>query len=681
MRSFVAGRFTFPSAILFTTVRQAIVFSPQRWLATRQWIHHRRTLTAALADQEAQGSTGPITATLPAESETSKAFSGFCKPRLSPVDQAQQDLGVKSRERRDREKHADQVAALLRSNLKVTREKNGSSPTVYGRNQQDKRLVNQLLKDKGQLSHDWRIPLLLLEQHYRSQNADAAAAPSAVTSEALIRPVYYKPDRQQIANLARDVSRPAVWSEETLFQFILDVAKTQDSQAKIPRVLKPQEKGWSNVADAVRIYEDIFYDAAMKKYLSAEACNMALQFFYKHGLISKARNLFQHMDSLKMQIRAETSNILLRGAASNKDLHNFTFLLHNTLKRGFSPNDETWLNLLLVVSSKEVRAVIRQKMEERRILENSYTKRDVAALMVPNEVDFHLGSGRDPHTFFCHMDSRYGTAWLTTGAGNSFLNEISKLRPVSDSLNLLQRMKQRGFVADEVTLNTLLHKYIPSRSRTDIVEILDFCDYHFRLRPGNSAYQTLLLQAWNGRLLNFARVIWRSACIDGCVTFKMRQLVFRSLLGHGAGKSLRSNQADATYVRMRRPSDLFNDVAGDFVVGLGDTQAFELGKAPWTSRNNPKATSVKMAKLLLDSDMLVAGTCHLKIRLPDLLRQASELDQQWLANKVYQTNDPQKLIQGGIQVEVDRSEIRLGKAGKIRKILQTSESPNELDDT
>ena len=690
--SLAAGQPRFPSAILKASTTQVIRFSTQKWLTPRQLIHPRRSHTAAVVGTDGQYPADPIPTISPAEPEIPKTLPRFRKPRFT-FGQAQHDLRVESRDQWNGETHADQVAALLRSNSELTREEKGSYSAVYGKNQQDKRLVNQLLKDKGQLSYDWRIPLLQLEQHYRSQGGHRAALSSVegkglvrkVEYQDLIRTVFSNPKRHKIARLAREVPRPTEWSEATFSQYVTDVAGSQVSQIKIPRILKPQRRGWSNNADVVKIFEDIFYDAAMKKFVSVEACNTALQFYYKYGLISKARTLYDQMDTLKMRIATKTFNILLRGAASNKDLHNFTFLLHNMLKRGFFPDEETWLSLLIAVNSREVRAVLRQKMEEKTILENPHTRRAVAALMIPNEVDFHVGNGRDPNTFLDHMDARYGTAWLTTGAGNFFLSEISKLRPVTDSLKLLERMKERGFIADEVTLNTLLHKGMPSRSRMDIMEALHFCDSHFRLRPGSMGYQTLFLQAWNDQLLNFARVIWRSACIDGCVTFKMRQLVFRRLIGHEPKKS--SRQFDDIDLQNRNMSNLFRLIAGDFVVGVGQpqtTELAELGRALWVSKTTSKATSIKRARLRLNIDALIAGTCRLKVPLPALLQQALELDQKWLADRAYKTNNPQKLIQDGIQVEVDRDEMKLLQARKMQKAMtlpQATEPLNKPEDT
>jgi hypothetical protein len=586
------------------------------------------------------------------------------------------------------------VAALLRSNSEPSHEEKRPYSKAYGKNQKDKRFVNKLLRDKGKLSHDWRIPLLQLEQHYMSQDGNGAASSSVngqsqvrkVVQHDLIRSDSSSPRGLNKARLAREVPRPSRWSKATFSRYITDVAESQVSQVRIPRVLKPQREDWSNHADVLKIFEDLFYDPTLKKFVSLEACNRAIQYYYKYGSISKARTLYDHMNALRMQISTESFNIILRAAASNKDLHTFTILLHRFLKRGFSPDEYTWLSLLIAVDSIEARAILRHKMEQKGLLKNPHTMVAIAALMIPDEVNFHVGNGCDPMTFLDHMDARYGTAWLTTRAGNYFLSEISKLRPVTDSLRLLEQMKERKFVANEMTVNTLLHRCAPSRSRLDTMEVLRFCEHQFELRPGRAGYNTLFLQAWNKRQLNFARVIWRSACIDGCVTFNMRQLVFKGLLGDEPHTSPRNLHADD--LRERGMSDLFRLLAGEFVVGIGQPQTTELaelaelaelGKAPWESKDVRKATRVRRANRLLEIDTLIAGSCRLKLPLPELMQQALDLDHKWLADRVYKTDNTQKLIQDGIQVEVDRHGTRLLEARKIQRAMRLPQAIEPLN--
>ena len=544
-----------------------------------------------------------------------------------------------------------QPTALLPLKLDgFLKDENGRA-SVFGKHQAHKQFVNQRLKDKGPLSYDWRIPLFQLEQ--------AAASPTKIqdlnsdtNTGYRIRRTYHGP-YQHSARLAREVRRPAVWSEANLYYYVAKIADSQKPRSDIPRYRKKTYfDGSSNKADIAKIFEGLFYDDAIKKFLSSEACNVALRFFYMHGMISKARALFSRMESLQLNIPSDTFNLILRSAALNKDLHNFTYLLQRILQRGFKPDDATWVSLLIAVNSKEVRAIVAQKMNERNVILGPGSRKAVAELMIPNELDIHLGSGHKPDAFIDSMDIRYGPQWVTTRAGNSLLYEMGK-RECRNGLALLEQLKQRSFVPDEVTMNTLLRLCLQRSLDYDAIEVLEFFDCHFKMRPGDKAYETLLTLAWDKRLLNFARVVWRSACIDGHVNFYMRNRVFQSLLDHDLRELPPSDKAGS---RVNQGlGQIFRKLAGSFVVGVRRPQMAELaelGRALWISEFDSRKSSVKRARLQVQSDLRISRPCRLKVPLHELLRRALDLDLKWKAEGFWKNEDRQRRLQEGIQVEV-----------------------------
>ena len=550
-----------------------------------------------------------------------------------------------------RNSQTDQLTALLRSELGGFPKDKNERGLVFGKHQADKQLVNQRLKDKGPLSYDWRIPLFQLEQSAAS-STKIQNGKSDSSTEYRIRRIQHGPD-QYSARLAREVPRPAVWSEAKLYYYVAQIADSQKSQRNIPRSRKKiYLDGSSNKADVAKIFEELFYDNRIKKFLSSEACNAALRFFYMHGMISKAQALFSRMESLKLNIPSDTFNLILRSAALNKDLHNFTYLLQRMLQRGFRPDENTWVNLLIAVNSTEVRAIVAHKMDERNVILGPRSRKAVAGLMIPTEVDIHLGSGHNPNTFIDRMDIRYGPQWVTTRAGNSLLYEMGK-RECRNGLALVEQLKQRSFVPDEVTMNTLLRLWLQRSLYHDAIEVLRYFDCHFRMGPGDKVYETLLKLAWNNRWLNWARVIWRSACIDGHVNFQTRNRVFQSLLDHDLRELPSLDKAGSRDNEGR--GQIFRKLAGSFVVGVRRPQTAELaelGKALWVSELDSKRLSVKRARLQVQSDLRIAKSCRLKVPLHELLRQALDLDQKWKAEGFWKNEDRQQMLQDGIQVEV-----------------------------
>ena len=550
-----------------------------------------------------------------------------------------------------RNSQTDQLTALLRSKLGSFPKDENERGLVFGKHRADKQLVNQRLKDKGPLSYDWRIPLFQLEKAAASSTETQNLESDTSTGYRIRRtgdgPCQYS------AQLAREVPRPAVWSEAKLYHYVAKIAKTQEAQRDIPRSRKNIYLGTSsNKADVARIFEELFYDDTIKKFLSSEACNAALRFFYMHSMISKARALFTRMESLQLKIPSDTFNLILRSAALSQDLHNFTYLLQRMLQRGFRPNDDTWVSLLIAVNSKEVRAIVAHKMDERNVILGLGSRKAVAGLMIPNEVDLHLGSGHNPNTFVDRMDIRYGPQWVTTRAGNSLLYEMGK-RECRGGLALLEQLTQRSFVPDEVTMNTLLGLCLQRSLYHDAIEVLKFFDCHFKMGPGEKVYEILLNLAWNNRLLNWARVVWRSACIDGHVNSRTRNRVFQSLLDHDLRELPSSDNADSRNKQGR--GQIFHKLAGSFVVGVRRPQTAELaelGRSLWVSEFDSKKSSVKRARLQVQSDLRIAKSCRLKVPLHELLRQALDLDQKWKAEGFWKDEHRQRRLQHGIQVEV-----------------------------
>lgn len=633
---------------LNTSTTQAFLCRPLRQSTVCEWVHRQCLHSSVVLDDVDVQQADPTPIIQCAEAPNSQPSSTFRDHQIENITKI-----VLSDEQRDGEPYTDQVAKLPRPNSGGFTKDENERVLVFGKHQADKQLINQRLKDKGRLSYDWRIPLLQLEQAIAS-STDNQNLESDISAEYRIRRITHRPS-QHSARLAREVPRPDVWSEGTLYHYVAKIANSQKAQKHIPRFRKRKDlDGSSNKTDITKIFEELLYDDSVKKFMSSETCNAALRFFFMHGMISKARALFSRMEFLQLDIPSATFNVILRGAALNRDLHNFTYLLQRMLQRGFRPDDDTWVGLLTAVNSKEIRAIVAHKMHERNVKLSPGSRKTVAGLMIPTEVDLHLGSGHDPNTFVDHMDVRYGTQWLTTRAGNSLLYEMGK-RECTNGLDLLEQIKQRGFVPDEVTMNTLLRLCLQHSLYNDAIEVLKFFDSHFKMGPGNQVYKTLLNMAWNKRLLNWARVVWRSACIDGHVSFHTQDRVFQSLLDHDIRERSLSDKADSK--DNQGHGQIFRRLAGYFVVGIRRPQTAELaelGRALWVSDFDSKKSSIKRARLKVQCDLRIAKSCRLKVPLHELLHQAFELDLKWTAEGFWKNEDRQRRLQDGIQVEVER---------------------------
>lgn len=650
-----------------------------------QWTSHVHSYAAATGEEDKnQQDAEPGRAIRRVQSNIPHATPSL---RFITFDQAQHDLGTESRETWERERYSDQIARFLPVQSVSQPKDKRSQKYSSGKNNEDKLFVNKLLKDKGVISHNWRIALSDLQKHYTPEKVDAPRDDTSDQALSLVRNtgshtqdidgsneiqnsarrVASRSRNYRSFQLAHNISPPTEWSEANLAVFVEALAESQRTQAQVPWAEKPRLKEWTNIGDVVAAFDTVFYSTAVQKSLSINACNIALRFFYDHGMMAKARSLYIRMEDLKMHIPTETFNILLRGSASQRDLHSFTFLLNNMTRRGFKPNEKTWALFLQVIDSSTVRAVIVRKMAEMNMLDKIGVRRDVAAHMVHYEIVNHLDNGHDHHSFLDHMNSKYGIGWISTSAGNKLLNEVAKHKSAAESMSLLYEMKQAGFMPDDISMNTLLRHCLPLRRHELAIEILDVFKYHYGLYPGPQAYETLFLQAWRSHLLNFSTVIWRSACIYSAVSYKTEQRVFQSLLSYTPALDKSDDTVESStsskYTR-------FKKFAGRFVIGVDSPRGAKLNRTMDTLELDPRKRTIRWAQVLLESSLRVARTCRLKSNFPQLLRQALTMDKTWAAEGLYDKDDWREMLPHAIAVDVKVERRRQSRPSlRVRKYV------------
>ena len=602
----------------------------------------------------------------------------FTDPHITPsfrsitFDQVQHDPELESRESQERKQHVDQIASFLpiKSTSQVKAERLQWS---RGKHKADKLFVNKLLKDKGLQSQDWRIafsdllkysipekineskdvvslenPLGLVlmngsqTQNSRRSNGDDIAA----------RRVISESNNHRSWRLTHHISPPVEWSEENLAVYVEALAYSQRTQARVPWVQKPHLKRWTNIKDIITTFDTIFYSRPLQKFLTIKACNTALRFFFEHGMMTKARALYIHMEDLKMNISTETFNILIRESASQGDLHSFTFLLNRMIHRGFKPNEVTWTLFLRVVDSSEARATSVEKMAQMNMLDSIKIRRIVAANMIHDEIDNHLGNGHDHHSFLAHMDHKFRVGWLSTSAGNRLLNEVAKRQSTAESLALLDEMRQRGFMPDDVSISTLVGCCLPLVQYDVAFETLAVFKNLYRLYPGPQTYEALFRHAWKFRLLNLSIVIWRTASIYGALSTKMKIKVFRSLLSYTPALDQENKTVNMAELSNLNKNAKFRKIVGRIVIGLDRAQGTALSRATDSLRLSPERRIRKWADKLLDISLRASRTYTLEGDLSQKLREALIMDKSWAAEGLYKRDDWRPMLPHAIKVEV-----------------------------
>ena len=575
------------------------------------------------------------------------------------------DLGVEPGGTWTRGRYSDQIASFLPFNSALQPQR--------GAHKEDKLFINKLLKDKGTRSYDWRIALSDLFNYYSPEHVNTSkdtenfgltprsvqAAGSPIRylrggdgDQIPVRNVAPRSRNYRSFRLARDIPLPIVWSKANLAVYVEALAESQMTQHLVPIADKPQLHWWTNIGDIVAAFDTIFYSSASQKYLSVEACNTALLFFYKYGMINKARSLYIRMVELEMRISTDTFNLLLRGSAWQKDLHNFTYLLNNMTRRGFKPNEVTWTLFLQVNDSSKLRDIIVQNMFKMNMLDKIHIRRNVASHMIYYEIANHLGNGHDPKSFLDHMNNRYGNGWLSTISGNKLLDEVAKRKSTADSVDLLYAMKSAGFNPNDVSLNTLLRHCLPLRQHGNAFDILDIFKHFYRSNPGPQAYATLFLQAFRSRLPILCTVIWRSACIYGATSFIMRRLIFRSLLSYRSALDTRPHPYDSAKYGNSGKATRFEKFAKRFGVSLDVFEEDQIIDELELDPRRKRWKTYEWAHVLMERSLRLSRSCLLESDLPVLLHEALKMDRSWTANDLYRKDNWQEMFRCAIAVPV-----------------------------
>ncbi|MCJ1470825.1 hypothetical protein MMC07_009472 [Pseudocyphellaria aurata] len=484
--------------------------------------------------------------------------------------------------------------------------------------------LNELLKDRGHSSQDWETPLRLLSKRTSQRYTDTPP---------LIRRHRPCPSFRQLH--ANKIPKPEEWSSHTFWCYVQEL-----TQSSVDRLSSRQIYGKkdSHAAQVSRILKQAFLAPATREILSPEAINVALDWFYKRSDIPQAVAFFDYMQWLRMAIPSKTMDIMLQSCARQKDLYNFTKILRECTKRGIAPSPSTWTAFIQTVRSRQVQEYIIEMMRERNMLEDFRTVREVVKFTVREDIIKHLDDGLDPTSFLDSMDTRFGRGWLSGSAGNNILYEVGQRRPAAEVVSMLDVLMERGMDPDVATLNTLLLFCSRERDHLLAIRVLRLLHVEKGIRTDGRTFDYLFMQAWRSRLYNFARVIWRTACIEGVASHKVQILVQSNLVGHGP-------QTPPAEPGSR--AHIWRESAGKVIVGVKPANDLDhmLSSNPVTGPNAAR-------EQLIADDMGAAGRYRLVDDLAELLTEALKLDREWMESGAWKGESAEWKRKMGIAVRV-----------------------------
>jgi len=450
--------------------------------------------------------------------------------------------------------------------------------------------------------------------------------------------------RRPVSQLRADsIARPSEWSVSGFRDYVEDLANSSVSPLRHRQLYRGKESHISAVADQL---VQVFGNIRLERYWSVRACNIALEFYYRHSMLDYARTLYSQMEDHRYLTSTETFNIMLRNSASRKNVAQFQYLLQAMVNRSLKPNAQTWEAFFVVNKSHHFRYTVFQSMRDKGSLDDLHTMHNFLTLNIRETFSSQLDKGRTVTWFLDYMDKLDQFKWLSTSIGNILLDEVGKRGSVKEAIDLLDQLEPRGMKPDKVTLNTLLHQCLPIRNHELAIDILRRLGRH-KIYPDKVAYESIFRQFCRSRLYNCAKVAWRYACVEGQASSALRNLVGRSIMRQLRGPPL-------TPLLPRR-SDVWNCLAGIIIVGVdqGYPQDHATYRTIPTLGGTPSFDGVAdAAKTLLEQDLELAHHHRVDRSLPDLLTEALVMDRQWAHERAWQHKSLDWFVENSIRVEL-----------------------------
>ena len=415
--------------------------------------------------------------------------------------------------------------------------------------------------------------------------------------------------------------KPNVWTESSFMVYIQALVRYEPLPKLLYEPLLDENKKGQLLTrnHQIGLIEDVFYQPYLRNCVSLEAGESALQFLCGQARLREARALFLRLEHLFGDLPISTWNVILRASASDRNLYSFTFQLEKMVRRRISPSPETWISLLMLLTSADAKRQVLDAMRANGLMHEPQTRRAVASQLCLEDYHAHYELESNPQSFFDFMDQQYQCDWASTSTVNKLMGELL-LRPTSGpkiaalyrALILLHQMKQRAFTANGVTMDIFLNSLLQIGREELIVEVLGIFRRDWRLEPDRQAHWRLFEYGWRRRKYNFLRSVWVSACLKGFTTSWMRYLVLRSMMSY----KISCPDEDA--------GEKFRRTIGWFLTSIYMTESLASMIRPGEDLVPPY-----LCYLALRSNIATFGQGRLQRPLATGLQRALEIDSNW----------------------------------------------------
>jgi hypothetical protein len=325
---------------------------------------------------------------------------------------------------------------------------------------------------------------------------------------------------------ADKVPRPVIWTPESFGLYVQNLTSIRMSTHLQKILYKPGEIHTDAVVD---ILQALFADPECRTAISAAAFNNALAYLVKHNAIHVVRDLYVRMEMQNLRMDTETFNIMLRGTAKSRSIGNFHYILWLMLRRGYTPNADTWLAFMRAMENPQIKAHILKGMKDKELIHDPRIQKRVCESFIDMEISTSLDDHMTHEQFLAHMADRYGQDWLTKDSANRILDALGSRGLISRCWDFLELMHTKDVKLSDVSILTVLHHCEKQDNPQGAIEIIRRVSSLIGYEPSQEAYHSLFNIAWEARLHCVARVVWRYACLNAATTYVMRRRIIAGI--------------------------------------------------------------------------------------------------------------------------------------------------------
>lgn len=246
----------------------------------------------------------------------------------------------------------------------------------------------------------------------------------------------------------------------------------------------------------------------------------------------------------------------------------------------------------------------------------------VATVMLPGELIGHLNSGQDMASFIARMDGIYGLDWMSPSSLNRALDVIGERGSFLQASDAIKLFLERNIRPNAVSLNTLLSHCDRQGNLTEAVRWMQYIPSKFCVQANEITYHHLFKLAWKSQQYNTCRVVWRHACMGGAVSYKMQELMLRSLVRN-------------TPSRPKTKGEMWILSAAKVIAGVAPEPGTSAKLIGWSETGQKREDNLALAKEVLAQDLAAALHHRPVSTLTQQLTEAFVLDKDWTYNPLW----------------------------------------------